>query len=113
MRAEVVERVLSQEINPEIVKMIESLGAGRAIRGSSIFTCRKIWLTGPAPGMLDLGYVGDVTSVNVEPLRECIRRGITPVVSLDGALARMGRFTIATPTSGRRKRRQFPPPRGG
>ncbi|MBP9901576.1 MAG: acetylglutamate kinase, partial [Verrucomicrobia bacterium] len=27
------------------------------------------------------GFVGEVTDVNVEPLRECIRRSITPVIS--------------------------------
>jgi acetylglutamate kinase len=30
---------------------------------------------------LDIGFVGEVTRVNTEPLRECIRRGITPVIS--------------------------------
>src|SRR5439155_3609116 len=29
----------------------------------------------------DLGFVGEVTAVNTEPLRECIRRSITPVIS--------------------------------
>jgi acetylglutamate kinase len=79
---EVVDRVLSQEINPEIVRTIESLGGkARGFSGTTIFTCRKLWLTGRSGEQIDIGFVGQVTGVNIEPLRECIRRGITPVVS--------------------------------
>lgn len=79
---QVVERVLSQEINPEIVQMINNLGGkARGFSGTDIFTCRKMWLTGPNNENLDIGFVGEVIRVNVEPLRECIRRSITPVIS--------------------------------
>jgi acetylglutamate kinase len=80
----VVDRVLSREINPEIVKTIESLGGkARGFCGADIFRCRKLWLDDrDQPGTKrDIGYVGEVTAVNVEPLRECIRRSITPVIS--------------------------------
>lgn len=71
---EVVERVLSREINPEIVRIINELGGkAKGFSGTEIFTCRK--------SELDLGYVGEVTSVNLEPIRECIRRSVTPVIS--------------------------------
>ena len=30
---------------------------------------------------VDLGFVGEVVDVDAEPLRECIRRGVTPVIS--------------------------------
>jgi acetylglutamate kinase len=30
---------------------------------------------------LDLGFVGEVTDVRTEPLLECIRQGVTPVIS--------------------------------
>ena len=36
---------------------------------------------------IDIGFVGEVIALNTEPLRECIRRSITPVISptaLDG-----------------------------
>jgi acetylglutamate kinase len=79
---EVVDRVLSREINPEIVKAIGELGGkARGFSGADIFKCRKLLLKGPAGEDLDLGFVGEVTAVNVDPLRECIRRGITPVIS--------------------------------
>jgi len=80
----VVDRVLSREINPEIVKTIESLGGkARGFCGADIFKCRKLYLYDQdKPGTtIDIGYVGEVTAVNLEPLRECIRRSITPVIS--------------------------------
>jgi acetylglutamate kinase len=71
---EVVERVLSREINPEIVRVITELGGkAKGFSGTDIFTCRK--------SDLDLGFVGEVTGVNLEPIRECIKRSITPVIS--------------------------------
>src|SRR5438309_3187851 len=71
---EVVERVLSHEINPEIVRTINSLGGkARGFAGSDIFICRKMLVDGPHGEKHDLGYVGEVVQVNVEPLRECIR----------------------------------------
>ncbi len=80
--AQVVEQVLSHEINPEIVNTIRSLGGqARGFSGSDIFGCRKLWLTGPAGEKLDPGFVGEVTSVNLAPLADCLRENITPVIS--------------------------------
>ena len=82
--ADVVERVLSREINPEIVKTIGELGGkARGFSGADIFKCRKLWLDDlDQPGAkLDIGFVGEVTAVNTDPLRDCIRRSITPVIS--------------------------------
>ena len=80
--ANVVEQVLSREINPEIVRTINSLGGkAKGFAGSDIFTCRQLKTTGTDGKEIDLGYVGEVIKVNVEPLRECIRRSITPVIS--------------------------------
>jgi acetylglutamate kinase len=81
---DVVHRVLSREINPEIVKAIEELGGkARGFSGADIFKCRKLWLDDQdKPGAKhDRGFVGEVTAVNLDPLRECIRRSITPVIS--------------------------------
>jgi acetylglutamate kinase len=79
---EVVERVLSREINPEIVKAIGEFGGkARGFSGTDIFQCRKRSLQGSGGEELDLGFVGEVTGVNTEPLRECLRRSITPVIS--------------------------------
>ena len=79
---DVVERVLSREINPEIVQIINDLGGkAKGFSGTEIFTCRKLWLADDRGGKVDIGFVGEVTAVNVEPIRECIRRSITPVIS--------------------------------
>lgn len=78
----IVDDVLSREINPEIVRAIQTLGGlARGYAGTDIFTCRKLLLKGPAGEDLDLGYVGEVVGVNTEPLLKCIEKGITPVIS--------------------------------
>jgi acetylglutamate kinase len=80
--ADVVDRVLSREINPEIVKAIEDFGGkARGFSGTDIFRCRKLAQTDETGQLIDLGFVGDVYEVNVDPLRECIRRSVTPVIS--------------------------------
>jgi acetylglutamate kinase len=76
--AEIVDRVLSREINPEIVSAIQEFGGkARTFAGPEIFRCQRF---SPEPNV-DLGFVGEVCEVNVEPLRECIRRSVTPVIS--------------------------------
>jgi acetylglutamate kinase len=78
----IVDDVLSREINPEIVKAINSLGGvAKGFAGPDIFKCQKIQLRGPKGENVDPGFVGDVTAVNLEPLLDCIRQGITPVIS--------------------------------
>src|SRR6266513_2158559 len=78
----VVEQVLSREINPEIVGSINALsGKARGFSGTEIFRCKKLFLQDTSGQDLDLGFVGEVIAVNTEPLRECIRRSITPVIS--------------------------------
>lgn len=78
----IVDDVLSGEINPEIVATVQSLGgAARGFAGRDIFKCRRIQFTGEGGQLLDIGYVGEVTEVNTQPLLECIARGITPVIS--------------------------------
>jgi acetylglutamate kinase len=79
---QVVERVLSRQINPEIVDMINQLGGkARGFSGADIFTCRKKLLATPDGGELDVGFVGEVTGVNLDPIRQCIWRSVTPVIS--------------------------------
>ena len=79
---DVVDQVLSREINPDIVAMINSLGGmARGFAGSDIFRCRKMFFKGPAGEALDPGFVGEVVGVNTAPLLACIGKGITPVIS--------------------------------
>ena len=82
--AQIVDDVLSREINPEVVKTINALG-GQAVgfAGPDIFKCRKLLLDDKDnPGRkIDIGYVGEVIEVNVAPLKESIWCGYTPVIS--------------------------------
>jgi len=74
---EIVDRVLSREVNPEIVTAIENFGGStRGFAGSEIFRCRKLLRDD-----VDLGFVGDVTEVDTDTLRACIQLGATPVIS--------------------------------
>lgn len=78
---EVVERVLSREINPQIVAAINNLGGkARGFSGTEIFRCRRVGAD-TSSGPVDVGYVGEVISVNVTPLLECIQQNVTPVIS--------------------------------
>ena len=81
---QIVDEVLSREINPEVVATINSLGGvAKGFAGPDIFHCRKMLLDDKEkPGAkIDVGYVGEVIGVNTAPLLECIARGITPVIS--------------------------------
>jgi acetylglutamate kinase len=81
---QIVDEVLSREINPEVVATINSLGGvAKGFAGPDIFRCRKMLLDDKEnPGQkIDVGYVGEVIGVNTAPLLECIAQGITPVIS--------------------------------
>jgi acetylglutamate kinase len=78
----IADGILSREINPEVVAAINALGgAAQGFAGPDIFRCRKARVPGPDGQTLDLGYVGEVTGVNTAPLLDCIKRGVTPVIS--------------------------------
>ncbi len=79
--AAVVEQVLSREINPEIAATINRLGGNaRGFSGTTVFKSQKLWLE--ADGRkLDAGFLGEVASVNVGPLLECLDAGAIPVCS--------------------------------
>ena len=78
----IVDDVLSREINPEVVAAIKSFGGmAKGFAGTDIFRCRKICVKGADGKDADIGYVGEVTQVNVAPLIACIEKGITPVIS--------------------------------
>ncbi len=79
---EIVDQVLSREINPEIVATLKSLGGmAQGFAGPDIFTCRKIEMKSPSGEPLDIGFVGEVVEVKTGPLLDCIAQGITPVIS--------------------------------
>jgi acetylglutamate kinase len=75
--AQVVDQVLSCEINPEIAMAIEYFGGSvRGFAGPDIFRCRKLLRND-----VDLGFVGEVVDVDTDTVRACIQLGATPVIS--------------------------------
>src|SRR5436309_2776475 len=64
---QIVDEVLSREINPEVVTAIKSFGGeAKGFAGTDIFSCKRIQLKGAAGENIDLGFVGEVTKVNLE-----------------------------------------------
>ena len=80
--ASLVEQTLSNEINPEIVRIINALGGkAKGFSGTDLFECEKVWFSDDEGERVDSGYVGRVTKVKTAPLLECIEQNITPIVS--------------------------------
>ena len=80
--AQIVDQVLSREINPEVVKAVVSFGgAAKGFAGPDIFKCRRTQLQGQDGKPIDIGFVGEVVEVNTAPLLDCIEKGITPIIS--------------------------------
>lgn len=78
----VVDRVLSEEINPEIVSTVKELGGEAVgIPGRDILHCRQKLFETAEGESYNLGFVGDIISIDTEPILSAIECGITPVVS--------------------------------
>ena len=104
---QIVDDVLSRQINPEVVRAINSLGGvAKGFAGTEIFRCRRLLMKGAGGEEFDIGYVGEVVGVNVEPLLECVEQG-SPQLSARRHGGRTARFTTAMRTS-RRLRQRFP-----
>ncbi len=77
----VVEMVLTGKINTEIVGLLNTLG-GNAIglsgKDGRLLMASKLQ---PAPGKPDLGFVGEIESVNAEMLDMFLERSYIPVIS--------------------------------
>src|SRR6266540_1053031 len=78
---QVVEMVLTGRINTEIVGLINSLG-GNAIglsgKDGRLLMAHKLQ---PEPGKTDLGFVGEIESVNSSLLDLFLEKGYMPVIS--------------------------------
>lgn len=80
---DIVEQVLTHEINPNLVRGIQSFG-GKAvgISGTEIFVGEKTAGRDPATGVaMDLGFVGKVVDCQIAKITEAIQAEIVPVVS--------------------------------
>ena len=84
---EIVEQVLNREVNPELVSILNGFGCkARGIHGEDIITVRKHTAEDPDTGeVLDWGLVGEITNVDVEPVKAYLEADITPVITPLGA----------------------------
>jgi len=79
----VVERVLKQEVNARVVRLLQKHGVNaRPLHGDWIFTVARKSGVDPATGAaLDWGYVGEPVAVDARPVREMLDAGLLPVVT--------------------------------
>ena len=84
---EIVEQVLNREVNPELVSILNGFGCkARGIHGEDIIAVRKHSEADPDTGeVLDWGLVGEITNVDVEPVKAYLEADITPVITPLGA----------------------------
>ncbi len=80
---EVVEQVLNHEVNPHIAEIIQEFhGKARGIHGEDIIRVEKMTGQDLESGeMLDWGFVGKVTRVDIEPIQAYLRSNIVPVIT--------------------------------
>lgn len=80
---EVVEQVLNNQVNPAIVRTLEEYGCkARGIHGEHILSVVKHTGQDKDTGeVLDWGYVGTVTAVDVEPIKAYLQSDIVPVIT--------------------------------
>ena len=83
----IVEQVLNREVNPELVSILNGFGCkARGIHGEDIITVRKHTASDPDTGeVLDWGLVGEITSVDIEPVKAYLESDITPIITPLGA----------------------------
>ena len=79
----IIERILTEVIGPSLVASLEALGGhAKVVSGKDVLTARKAAPHLDSTGAkVDLGFVGDITSVNVAELQSLIAREIVPIVS--------------------------------
>lgn len=79
----VVEQVLNHEVNPRLVEIIQEYeGKARGIHGEDIVRVTKKTGTHIETGdALDWGFVGEVDSVDIEPIQAYLRADIVPVIT--------------------------------
>ena len=79
---DIVEQVLSYELNPSLVEMInENGGDAIAVPGHKILKAKQHFPTSKSGDKLDIGRVGSVTSLDVDYLRNIIWQEKVPVIS--------------------------------
>lgn len=96
----VVEEVLL-EVNRGIVERLGQLGGrARGLAGrNGVLRAKRHLPEGGAGAGVDIGFVGDVEKVAVEPIRELLRKDIIPVIAPVGADAEGNLYNINADTA--------------
>lgn len=95
--AEIVQMVLAGKINKDLVSLITNIG-GKAI-GLSGMDCRML-----EAKQYDerLGYVGEITNVNPQPIFDLLEKGYIPVISTVGTDREGNTYNINADTAAAR-----------
>jgi acetylglutamate kinase len=77
-----VEEVLDHVILPRIVATVKSFnGEAEGFSGRDVFLAKRLSPVPEGKAMVDVGYVGEVVSLELEQIREAIEREVVPVIS--------------------------------
>ncbi len=95
--ADIVQMVLAGKINKDLVALIDSIG-GKAI-GLSGMDCR---ILNAKPFDETLGYVGEIVSVNTQPIHDLLEKGYIPVISTVGCDDKGNTYNINADTAAAR-----------
>ena len=78
----IVEDVLDNVILPRIVATMKSFnGEAEGFSGRDVFLAKRLPPTPDGNQMVDVGFVGEVVSLDLEQVREAIEREVVPVIS--------------------------------
>jgi acetylglutamate kinase len=78
----IVEDVLDNVIRPRIVETMQQFGgSAEGFSGRDVFKAKRIPLQFDGKNMIDVGFVGEVTSLELSGVTEAIDREVVPVIS--------------------------------
>jgi acetylglutamate kinase len=79
----IIDRVLTKVIGPSLAEQIEKLGGrAEAVSGKDVLVAEKMAPQADATGAkIDLGFVGDILSVDVGPIQKRVDTETVPVIS--------------------------------
>lgn len=99
----IVERVLVDDINQSLVRRCQEFGGHAeavSFRTHSVLTGRKLELVGADGGVMDLGYVGEVTHVDDQYLRTLCRQNAVPMIpSMCGGADGVEKYNVNADTA--------------
>lgn len=80
---EIVKDVLAGEINEGLARRVGELGGVAEplnLRTTCVLSGERLMLDDPNEGAIDLGYVGQVTSVDVDTIHRLCDHGVVPII---------------------------------